>query len=113
MSAERIRSELTKLMLTPDPALGIDVLVRTGVADERAARGIQAPDGGRRHHRHKDVYQQSPPVPRQVIALEPRYGLDGDGGDLVVRLAALLHDIGKPKTRTLLPDGGTPSTWTR
>jgi hypothetical protein len=41
-------------------------------------------------------------VLRQAIALEPRYGLDGD---LTVRLAALLHDIGKPKTRALLPDG--------
>jgi poly(A) polymerase len=58
------------------------------------------------HHRHKDVYQHSLTVLRQAIALEPRYGLDGDGdGDLIVRLAALLHDIGKPKTRTLLPDG--------
>jgi poly(A) polymerase len=54
------------------------------------------------HHRHKDVYQHSLTVLRQAIALEPRYGLDGD---LTVRLAALLHDIGKPKTRTLLPDG--------
>jgi poly(A) polymerase len=54
------------------------------------------------HHRHKDVYQHSLTVLRQAIVLEPRYGLDGD---LTVRLAALLHDIGKPKTRTLLPDG--------
>jgi poly(A) polymerase len=54
------------------------------------------------HHRHKDVYQHSLTVLRQAIALEPRYGLDGD---LTVRLAALLHDIGKPKTRSLLPDG--------
>jgi poly(A) polymerase len=57
------------------------------------------------HHRHKDVYQHSLTVLRQAIALEPEYGLDGDGGDLVVRLAALLHDIGKPRTRMLLPDG--------
>jgi poly(A) polymerase len=54
------------------------------------------------HHRHKDVYQHSLTVLRQAIAQEPRYGLDGD---LTVRLAALLHDIGKPKTRELLPDG--------
>jgi len=54
------------------------------------------------HHRHKDVYQHSLTVLRQAIALEPGYGLDGD---LVVRLAALLHDIGKPRTRSLLPDG--------
>jgi poly(A) polymerase len=54
------------------------------------------------HHRHKDVYQHSLTVLRQAIELEPRYGLPAD---LVVRLAALLHDIGKPRTRTLLPDG--------
>jgi poly(A) polymerase len=54
------------------------------------------------HHRHKDVYQHSLTVLRQAVELEPRYGL---GGDLTVRLAALLHDIGKPKTRELLPDG--------
>jgi len=54
------------------------------------------------HHRHKDVYDHSLTVLRQAIRLEPRYGLDGD---LTVRLAALLHDIGKPRTRSLLPDG--------
>jgi len=54
------------------------------------------------HHRHKDVYEHSLTVLRQAIALEPQYGLEGD---LTVRLAALLHDIGKPKTRSLLPDG--------
>jgi poly(A) polymerase len=54
------------------------------------------------HHRHKDVYTHSLIVLRQAIELESRYGLEGD---LVVRLAALLHDIGKPKTRTNLPGG--------
>jgi poly(A) polymerase len=102
VSAERIRSELTKLMLTPDPALGIDVLVRTGVADEVLPEVSRLRMEADEHHRHKDVYQHSLTVLRQAIALEPRYGLDGD---LTVRLAALLHDIGKPKTRTLLPDG--------
>jgi poly(A) polymerase len=105
VSAERITNELTKLMLTPDPALGIDVLVQTGVADEVLPEVSRLRMEADEHHRHKDVYQHSLTVLRQAIALEPRYGLDGDGGDLVVRLAALLHDIGKPKTRTLLPDG--------
>jgi poly(A) polymerase len=105
VSAERITSELTKLMLTPDPALGIDVLVQTGVADEVLPEVSRLRMEADEHHRHKDVYQHSLTVLRQAIALEPRYGLDDDGGDLVVRLAALLHDIGKPKTRTLLPDG--------
>jgi poly(A) polymerase len=54
------------------------------------------------HFRHKDVYQHSLIVLEQAIALEPRYGLESD---LKLRLAALLHDIGKPKTRRLLPDG--------
>src|SRR4249920_1842562 len=105
VSAERIRSELTKLMLTPDPALGVDVLVQTGVADEVLPEVSRLRMEADEHHRHKDVYQHSLTVLRQAIALEPGYGLGGDGGDLVVRLAALLHDIGKPKTRTLLPDG--------
>jgi poly(A) polymerase len=102
VSAERITSELTKLMLTPDPALGIDVLVQTGVADEVLPEVSRLRMEADEHHRHKDVYQHSLTVLRQAIALEPRYGLDGD---LTVRLAALLHDIGKPRTRTLLPDG--------
>jgi poly(A) polymerase len=105
VSVERITSELTKLMLTPDPALGVDVLVQTGVADEVLPEVSRLRMEADEHHRHKDVYQHSLTVLRQAIALEPEYGLGGDGGDLVVRLAALLHDIGKPKTRTLLPDG--------
>jgi poly(A) polymerase len=105
VSAERITAELTKLMLTPDPALGIDLLVQTDVAEQVLPEVSRLRMEADEHHRHKDVYQHSLTVLRQAIALEPRYGLDGDGGDLVVRLAALLHDIGKPKTRTLLPDG--------
>jgi len=102
VSVERITSELTKLMLTPDPALGIDVLVQTGVADEVLPEVSRLRMEADEHHRHKDVYQHSLTVLRQAVELEPRYGLDGD---LVVRLAALLHDIGKPRTRSLLPGG--------
>jgi poly(A) polymerase len=102
VSAERIAGELTKLMLTPDPALGIDLLVQTGVADEVLPEVASLRLEADEHYRHKDVYQHSLTVLRQAIRLEPRYGLDGD---LTVRLAALLHDIGKPKTRTLLPGG--------
>ena len=102
ISAERISGELTKLMLTPDPALGIDVLVQTDVADEVLPEVSRLRMEADEHHRHKDVYQHSLTVLRQAIALEPEYGLEGD---LIVRLAALLHDIGKPKTRSLLPDG--------
>ena len=102
VSAERITSELTKLMLTPDPALGVDVLVQTGVADKVLPEVSRLRMEADEHHRHKDVYQHSLTVLRQAIELEPRYEL---GGDLTVRLAALLHDIGKPRTRSLLPDG--------
>jgi poly(A) polymerase len=102
VSAERIAGELTKLMLAPDPALGIDLLVQTGAADQVLPEVSKLRMEADEHHRHKDVYQHSLTVLRQAIELEPRYGLDGD---LTVRLAALLHDIGKPKTRSLLPDG--------
>ncbi len=102
VSAERITDELTKLMLTAAPADGIDLLVRTGVAEqvlpEVSALRMEADE----HHRHKDVYEHSLTVLRQAIGIEPRYGLSGD---LVLRLAAIVHDIGKPKTRTLLPGG--------
>ena len=102
VSAERITDELTKLMLTKDPAYGIDLLVRTGVADqvlpEVPALRMEVDE----HHRHKDVYTHSLIVLKQAIDLEPRYGLSGD---LVLRLAAILHDIGKPKTRTMMPGG--------
>jgi poly(A) polymerase len=102
VSAERITDELTKLMLTPMPEVGLDLLVRTGVAKvilpELPALRMEVDE----HHRHKDVYTHSLIVLRQAIDLEPRYGL---GPDLVLRLAAILHDIGKPGTRSLLPGG--------
>jgi poly(A) polymerase len=102
VSAERITDELTKLMLTPDPVRGIELLVDTGVAatvlPEIPKLRLEADE----HFRHKDVYQHSLTVLRQAIGLEERYGLRDD---LVLRLAALLHDIGKPKTRSRLPDG--------
>jgi poly(A) polymerase len=102
VSAERITGELTKLMLTPDPALGIDLLVQTDVADQVLPEVSRLRMEADEHHRHKDVYQHSLTVLRQAVELEPRYGL---ADDLTVRLAALLHDIGKPRTRSLLPDG--------
>jgi poly(A) polymerase len=100
ISAERVAAELDKLLLGEDPAAGIDLLVETGMG------AVVLPEvGGMRmaideHHQHKDVYQHSLTVLRQAI------GLEDDGPDLVLRWAALLHDIGKPDTRRHEPDGG-------
>ncbi|ORW08279.1 CCA tRNA nucleotidyltransferase [Mycobacterium kyorinense] len=101
ITAERVAAELDKLLLGDDPVAGIDLLVQTGMGD------VVLPEvGGMRmaideHHQHKDVYQHSLTVLRQAVELE------GAGGpDLVLRWAALLHDIGKPATRKHEPDGG-------
>jgi len=102
VSAERVTDELTKLMVAADPAYGLDLLVETGVAGqvlpELPALRMEVDE----HHRHKDVYTHSLTVLRQAVELESRYGLERD---LVLRLAAILHDIGKPRTRSLLPGG--------
>jgi poly(A) polymerase len=105
VSAERIKDEIIKLMLAPGPdgpVRGITLLVDTGVADQVLPEVPRLRLEVDEHFRHKDVYQHSLTVLEQAIALEAGYGLESD---LVVRLAALLHDIGKPKTRRLLPDG--------
>jgi poly(A) polymerase len=105
VSAERISAELSKLMLAaPDggPRRGITLLVDTGVADQVLPEVPRLRLEQDEHYRHKDVYLHSLTVLDQAIDLEPRYGLEPD---LVLRLAALLHDIGKPKTRTRLPGG--------
>ena len=104
VSAERIRDELSKLLLADRPRLGLTLLVETGLADrvlpEVPALRLEIDE----HHRHKDVYEHSLTVLEQAIDLESR--LPDGGPDLVTRLAALLHDIGKPKTRRFEPGGG-------
>jgi len=104
ISAERVAAELDKLLLGDDPVAGIDLLVHTGMGE------VVLPEvGGMQmaideHHQHKDVYQHSLTVLRQAIALEdPR---PEGGPDLVLRWAALLHDIGKPATRRHESNGG-------
>jgi poly(A) polymerase len=100
ISAERVAAELDKLLLGDDPVSGIDLLVQTGMGE------VVLPEvGGMQmaideHHQHKDVYQHSLTVLRQAMVLED------DGPDLVLRWAALLHDIGKPATRRHEPNGG-------
>jgi poly(A) polymerase len=98
VSAERIRDELSKLLLTDNPRSGLDLLVDTGLAHhvipELPALQIEADE----HHRHKDIYQHSLTVLDQAIGYE-KSRHPGDPPDLIVRLASLLHDIGKPATR--------------
>jgi poly(A) polymerase len=103
VSAERISAELTKLIRSPlpgGPSAGIRLLVDTGVAEEVLPEIPRLRLETDEHFRHKDVYQHSLTVLDQAIGLEERYDLHQD---LVLRLAALLHDIGKPKTRSRLP----------
>ncbi len=103
VSAERIRDELVKLVLAEQPRLGLVLLVETGLADqvvpELPALRLERDE----HHRHKDVYEHTLTVLDQAIALESR--LPDGGPDLVTRLASLLHDIGKPRTRRFSEDG--------
>ncbi len=100
VSVERVSGEFSKLLRAPAPRRGLELLVETGVADHflpELARLRLAVDPA---HRHKDVYEHTLTVLDQAMALE-------DGApDLILRLAALLHDIGKPKTRALEPGGG-------
>lgn len=99
VSAERVRDELNKLLLSANPRKGLALLVDTALArnvlPELPALRLESDE----HHRHKDVYEHSLTVLEQAIDLEQ------DGPDLVLRLAALLHDIGKPRTRRFEKDG--------
>jgi poly(A) polymerase len=113
VSAERVREEFTRLVMSDSPREGLTLLVETGLADvflpELPALQLEVDE----HHHHKDVYQHSLTVLEQAIALEGPRVVPGvaapetvDGPDLVLRLAALLHDVGKPATRRFEPRGG-------
>ena len=103
VSAERVREELARLVVAPAARRGLELMVATGLADHVLPELPRLRLEVDEHHRHKDVYAHTLQVLDQAIALEPT--LPGGGPDLVLRLAALLHDIGKPKTRSLEPDG--------
>ncbi|MFJ9563479.1 CCA tRNA nucleotidyltransferase [Streptomyces fuscichromogenes] len=99
VSAERVRDELNKLVLSAHPRKGLALLVDTGLADhvlpELPALRLESDE----HHRHKDVYDHT------LIVVEQAMALENDGPDLTLRLAALFHDIGKPRTRRFEKDG--------
>jgi len=104
VSPERIQSELIRLLQSDDPVRGIRVLVDTGLIDEFlpevSALRLEIDE----HHHHKDVYEHSLTALEQAIALEHARHRD-EPADAVLRLAVLLHDIGKPRTRKLEPGG--------
>jgi poly(A) polymerase len=102
ISAERIRDEFVKTLMSPNPRIGITLLVETGLADKFLPEIPKLKLEIDEHHHHKDVYEHTLTVLEQAIALEERL----DGPNLTLRLAALMHDIGKPKTKELIPGGG-------
>ncbi len=102
ISSERIRDEFIKTIMGQQPKLGITLLVETGLADIFLPEVPQLKLEIDEHHHHKDVYEHSLTVLEQAIRLEDRLG----GANLTLRLAALLHDIGKPRTRQLIAGGG-------
>lgn len=108
VSAERIRDEITKLLLSDRPRQGLEALVESGIAKrvlpEIPALQLEIDE----YHRHKDVFEHTMMVLERAIALETAPEGPVPAPDLTLRLAALLHDIGKPSTRKF-EDGGKVS----
>lgn len=109
ITPERVQAELSKLMCGADPRGGLELLTDSGLADhvlpELPALRLERDE----HHQHKDVYQHTLTVVEQAIDLENAAvaaGNDVESPDLVLRLAALLHDVGKPATRRFEAGGG-------
>jgi poly(A) polymerase len=103
VSNERIQVEISKLILGANPREGLELLVDSGIADivfpELPSLKLEVDE----HHHHKDVYEHTLTVLEQAISYEAQYNLEQD---LILRLAALMHDIGKPSTRKLETGGG-------
>lgn len=106
ISAERIRDEFVKLLSADDPVPGIRLLVDTGLAERFLPELTELVATQDDHGRHKDVYEHSLTVLRQTIELEHERH-PGAPPDIVLRIAALLHDIGKPATRRFERGGVT------
>jgi poly(A) polymerase len=101
ISAERVRDELTKLIMSDKPRLGLTLIVETKLAEKILPEIPKLKLEIDEHHHHKDVYEHTLTVLEQAISLENRLS----GPNLILRLAALMHDVGKPKTRVLSGDG--------
>ena len=100
ISAERIRDEFTKLLCGADPIAGLRLLVDTGLADrfipEISGLKLEIDE----HAQHKDVYEHT------LIVVQNAIRLEGDTGpDFTLRMAALMHDVGKPATKAVGRDG--------
>jgi poly(A) polymerase len=95
VSPERVRDELDKLLVVDRPSPGLWFVVDTGLAQhflpELPAMALEQDPV----HRHKDVLAHTLAV------------VDKTSPDRLLRLAALLHDIGKPRTRAFGPGGVT------
>src|SRR5689334_4069426 len=100
ITAERIRDEFTKLLCGADPITGLRLLVDTGLADqflpELSGLKLEIDE----HAQHKDVYEHT------LIVIRNAIGFEEDGPDFTLRMAALMHDVGKPATKAVGPDGG-------
>jgi poly(A) polymerase len=105
VSAERIQAELIKLMCADRPRSGLTLLVETGLAEEFLPEIPKLRLEIDEHHRHKDVYEHSLTVLDQAIDLE-KQATPEEPPDFILRFAALMHDIGKPRTRRLISGGG-------
>ena len=99
VSKERIRDELVKLIEAPQPRRGIELLLGTGLVNHVVPELVDLRECRDPIHRHKDVYLHT------LAVLENTMLLETDGPDFVLRFAALLHDIGKPDTKEMHPDG--------
>ncbi|MBV7363150.1 CCA tRNA nucleotidyltransferase [Actinomycetaceae bacterium TAE3-ERU4] len=105
VSAERVRAELERLIVSDYPRDGLELMVHTGVADQVLPELSELTNTVDEHRRHKDVYEHTLKVLEQAIDLET--GPDGKcpGPDFILRFAALMHDVGKPATRAYEPNG--------
>ena len=98
ISAERVRDEITKLVMADFPRKGLELLGSTGLADHVLPEIVGMKTTVDEHNRHKDVYEHTLMVVEQAIDLEKSHE-PTSGPDFILRFAALMHDVGKPKTR--------------